>query len=68
MSADRELDVVIVSEPEGGYSMFVPELPSVATQGEMIEEASATSREAIECHLEARCTRMAFHPRCTVTA
>jgi predicted RNase H-like HicB family nuclease len=44
--------VVIVSEPEGGYSVFVPELPSVATQGETIEEARANALEAIECHLE----------------
>jgi len=52
MNADREFDVVIVSELEGGYSVFVPELPSVATQGETIEEARANAREAIECHLE----------------
>jgi predicted RNase H-like HicB family nuclease len=35
-------------EPEGGYSVFVPGLPSVATQGETIEEARANGREAIE--------------------
>jgi len=34
MSADRRFDVVIVAEPGGGYSVFVTELPSVATQGE----------------------------------
>lgn len=41
MSAQREFDVVIVSEAEGGYSVFVPELPSVATQGETIEDPLA---------------------------
>lgn len=52
MSAQREFDVVIVAEPEGGYSVFVPELPSVATQGETIAEARANAREAIEGYLE----------------
>jgi antitoxin HicB len=52
MSAEREFDVVIVGEPEGGYSVFVPELPSVATQGETIEEARANAQEAIEGYLE----------------
>ena len=48
----REFDVVMVAEPEGGYSVLVPELPSVATQGETIEEARANAREAIEGYLE----------------
>lgn len=45
-------DVVIVAEPKGGFSVFVPELPSVATQGETIEEARANAHEAIEGYLE----------------
>jgi predicted RNase H-like HicB family nuclease len=52
MSAERMFDVVIVAEPEGGYSVFVPELPSVTTQGETIEEARANAQEAIEGYLE----------------
>jgi len=52
MSAECEFDVVIVAEPEGGYSVVVPELPSVATQGETIEEARANAREAIEGYLD----------------
>jgi predicted RNase H-like HicB family nuclease len=52
MSVEREFDVVIVAEPEGGYSVFVPELPSVATQGETIAEARANAQEAIEGYLE----------------
>jgi antitoxin HicB len=52
VSVEREFDVVIVAEPEGGYSVFVPELPSVATQGETIEEARANAQEAIEGYLE----------------
>lgn len=52
MDAGREFDVVMVAEPEGGYSVFVPDLPSVATQGETIEEARANAQEAIEGYLE----------------
>jgi len=53
MAEAREYEIVLVSEPEGGYSVFVPELPSVATQGESVEEASEMAREAIELYLEA---------------
>jgi predicted RNase H-like HicB family nuclease len=53
MSGQREFDVVIVAEQKGGYSVLVPELPSVATQGETIEEARANAQEAIEGYLEA---------------
>ncbi len=48
----REFDVVMVAEPEGGYSVFVPDLPSVATQGETIDEARVNAQEAIEGYLE----------------
>ena len=52
MDPGREFDVVMVAEPEGGYSVFVPDLPSVATQGETIEEARVNVQEAIEGYLE----------------
>lgn len=43
----------MVAKVAGGYSVVVPELPSVATQGETIEEARANAQEAIEGYLEA---------------
>jgi predicted RNase H-like HicB family nuclease len=52
MDAGHEFDVVMVAEPEGGYSVFVPDLPSVATQGETIEEARTNAQEEIEGYLE----------------
>lgn len=52
MNTEREFDIVIVAEPAGGYSVFVPELPSVAAQGETIEEARTNAQEAIEGYLE----------------
>jgi hypothetical protein len=36
VEAGREFDVVMMTEREGGYSVFVPELPNVATQSETI--------------------------------
>jgi len=45
MSVEREYEIVLQPESEGGFSVFVPELPRVATQGEM-------AKEAIEAHLE----------------
>jgi antitoxin HicB len=48
----REYEVVLVPEPEGGYTVLVPELPSVATQGESIEDALAMAKEAIELYVE----------------
>jgi predicted RNase H-like HicB family nuclease len=52
IGAEREFDVVMVAESDGGYSVLVPELPSVAAQGETIEEARTNAREAIEAYLE----------------
>jgi antitoxin HicB len=48
----REYDVVLVPEAEGGFSVLVPDLPSVATQGETVEEALDMARDAIEGYLE----------------
>jgi predicted RNase H-like HicB family nuclease len=48
----REYEVVLVAELEGGYSVSVPELPSVATQGETVEDALAMAKEAIELYVE----------------
>lgn len=48
----RLYEVVLSPEPEGGYSVFVPELRGVATQGETREEALEMAQEAIEGYLE----------------
>jgi predicted RNase H-like HicB family nuclease len=52
MEPAREYEVVLSPEPEGGFSVFVPELPSVATQGDTRDEALAMAKEAIEGYLE----------------
>ena len=52
MTIEREYEIVLQPEAEGGFSVLVPELPSVATQGETIEEATEMAKEAIEAYLE----------------
>jgi len=37
---------------EGGYTVTVPVLPGVATQGETGEEAIAMAKDAIRLHVE----------------
>lgn len=54
MSADQnqEFDVVLIPQAEGGFTVTVPELPDVVTEGETREEALAMARDAIEGYLE----------------
>ena len=51
----REHRYTIILEPdadEGGYTVTVPSLPGVVTQGESLEEAIAMAQDAIRCHIE----------------
>jgi len=45
------LTAELISEAEGGYSVYCPEL-DIYTQGETEEECLANLREAAELHLE----------------
>jgi predicted RNase H-like HicB family nuclease len=47
----REYEVVLIPQDEGGYVVSVPDLPSVNTQGETVEEALAMAKDAIEGYL-----------------
>jgi predicted RNase H-like HicB family nuclease len=45
----------IVLDPdleEGGYTVTVPALPGVVTQGETVEQCQERAREAIELYIE----------------
>jgi antitoxin HicB len=49
----RRYTILLIPElEEGGYSVQVPALPGLFTQGDTREEALANAREAIVCHLE----------------
>lgn len=52
MRIEREYEIVLQPEPEGGFSVFVPALPNVVTQGETIEEATEMAKEANGAYLE----------------
>ena len=43
---------VFQEEKAGGFSVWVPDLPGCASQGETFEEALKNIREAIELYLE----------------
>ena len=39
-------------QEEGGYTVTVPALPGVVTEGDTLEEAIAMARDAIKLHIE----------------
>lgn len=43
--------VIIEKESEGGYSIYVPELPGCASQGETMGEAIRNIKKAIRLYL-----------------
>jgi predicted RNase H-like HicB family nuclease len=47
-----EYQAVFQEETDGGYSVWVPDLPGCASQGETLEEALENIKEAIELYLE----------------
>jgi predicted RNase H-like HicB family nuclease len=49
-----EFTAIIEQAPEGGYWAICPEIPGANGQGETIEEAKNSLREAIELILEDR--------------
>ena len=49
-----EFTAIIEPAPEGGYWAICPEVPGANGQGETIEEAKNSLREAIELILEDR--------------
>lgn len=51
----REYRYSIVLDPDledGGYTVTVPALSGIVTQGETFDEAVAMAKEAIQCHIE----------------
>ena len=43
---------ILQKEETGGYSVWVPNLPGCASQGDTVEDAMKNIREAIELYLE----------------
>ncbi|MHB1486963.1 MAG: type II toxin-antitoxin system HicB family antitoxin [Acidimicrobiales bacterium] len=53
MANQHEYEVILMPQVEGGFTVSVPDLPDVVTEGETREEALAMAKEAIEGYLEA---------------
>lgn len=45
-------DAVFEKEDDGGYSVWIPDLPGCASQGDSLEEAIQNIKEATELYLE----------------
>ncbi len=52
MAAGRRFTINLHPQPEGGFTVLVPALPEVVTEGDTREEALANAREAIELVLD----------------
>jgi predicted RNase H-like HicB family nuclease len=48
---ERVYEVVLIPQNEGGFVVSVPDLPSVATEGETVEEALDMAKDAITGYL-----------------
>ena len=51
MKRPRQFTINLHPQPEGGFTVLVPALPEVATEGDTREDAMANAREAIEAVL-----------------
>ncbi len=51
---DKKYSYTVLFEPteEGGYTVTVPALPGLVTEGATLEEARAMAADAIQCHIE----------------
>ena len=57
MAKDRTFSVVLEPQPEGGFTVLVPALPEIVTEGDTEEEALAMAQDAIRLVLEDRAAR-----------
>jgi predicted RNase H-like HicB family nuclease len=48
----KDYAVVVEREPDGRYSVYVPDLPGCASMGDTRRQALTNVREAIACYLE----------------
>lgn len=52
MDQPREFEYVLARQSDGGFLIYVPELPGLATEGSTREEAVANLRDALPGYLE----------------
>jgi len=54
MSGSHSFSVILEPQQEGGFTVLVPALPEVVTQGDSEQEALANAEEAIRAVLDYR--------------
>jgi predicted RNase H-like HicB family nuclease len=47
-----EIEFVFESQEEGGYYVYGPDLPGLHTQGEDLDDATESAREALALYVE----------------
>ncbi len=52
MEAPREVEFVFEPQQEGGYHVYAPELPGLHTQGESLDEATDSARQALALYVD----------------
>ncbi|MEK6273205.1 MAG: type II toxin-antitoxin system HicB family antitoxin [Actinomycetota bacterium] len=52
MAEPREYEYVLEPQQDGGYLIYVPDLPDVATEGRTKEEAVSMLQDALAGYLE----------------
>jgi predicted RNase H-like HicB family nuclease len=50
----EDIEYVLERQPNGGYLIYVPELPGLATEGSTREEAVAMLRDALPAYLQSQ--------------
>jgi len=55
--------VVLEPQEEGGFTVYVPALPGCVSQGETVEEATESIKEAIGLYLESLRARKIAAPK-----
>jgi antitoxin HicB len=54
---DHIFSVILEPQPEGGFTVLVPALPEIITEGDTEEEALAMAEDAIRLVIEDRAAR-----------
>ena len=52
MSDQREIELILKPQEEGGYYVYAPELPGLHTQGRDMDDALANAHEAAALYVE----------------
>ena len=52
METAREVEFVFEPQDEGAYHVYAPELPGLHTQGDSLDEATQSAREALALYVE----------------